>query len=76
MYAPSPFEQHSTIPASLGCELTEEGYIKVDQLQQTTVKVIYVAGDNASWMRTVANAVSMGTTAGIAMSKKMILEEY
>jgi thioredoxin reductase len=76
MYAPAPFEQHSTIPQSLGCELTEDGYIKVDHLQETSIKGIYAAGDNASRMRTVANAVSMGTTAGIAISKKMIVEEF
>jgi thioredoxin reductase len=76
LYAPFPFEQHSTIPQSLGCELTDDGYIKVDHFQETTVKDIYAAGDNASRMRTVANAVSMGTTAGIAISKKMILEEF
>ncbi|MDN3654168.1 NAD(P)/FAD-dependent oxidoreductase [Ferruginibacter paludis] len=76
LYAPAPFEQHGTIPQSLGCELSEDGYIKVDHLQETTIKGIYAAGDNVSRMRTVANAVSMGTTAGIAISKKMILEEF
>src|SRR5690554_7902321 len=28
-YAAIPFVQHSDIPISLGCELTEHGYIKV-----------------------------------------------
>jgi thioredoxin reductase len=76
LYAPSPFEQHSTIPQSMGCEISDDGYIKVDHLQETNIKDIYAAGDNASRMRTVANAVSMGTTAGIAISKKMIVEEF
>jgi thioredoxin reductase len=30
VYAALPFEQHSDIPVSLGCELTEQGHIKVD----------------------------------------------
>lgn len=76
LYAPVPFEQHCTIPASLGCQLNEEGFIKVDAFQETTVSGIFACGDNATAMRTVANAVAMGTTAGMVLSKKMILEEF
>ena len=76
IYAAVPFEQHCKIPESLGCQLSEEGYIKVDGFQETTVKDIFACGDNAARMRTVANAVAMGTTAGMAVSKKMILEEF
>jgi len=76
LYAPSPFEQHCKIPESLGCELTEEGYIKVDSLLETTVEGVFAIGDNASKMRTVANAVAMGTTAGMMISKKMIQEAF
>ena len=76
LYAPSPFEQHCQVPESLGCELTDEGYIKVDPFQETTVNGIFACGDNATRMRTVANAVGMGTTAGMAVSKKMIIEEF
>ncbi len=76
LYAPVPFEQHCTIPALLGCQLTEEGYIKVDPFLETTIPGIYACGDNATTMRTVANAVAMGTTAGMVLSKKMILEEF
>jgi thioredoxin reductase len=76
IYAPSPFEQHCKIPQALGCELTEDGYIKIDSFQETSIKGIFAIGDNAARMRTVANAVAMGTTAGITISKKMILEEF
>ena len=76
IYAPVPFEQHCTIPHSLGCEVTNEGYIKVDPFQETTVNGVFACGDNATRMRTVANAVAMGTTAGITVSKKMIFEEF
>lgn len=76
VYAPSPFVQHCNIPESLGCELTEEGHLKIDHFQETTVKGVYAAGDNASKMRTVANAVAMGTTAGITVSKKMISDAF
>lgn len=76
VYAPSPFVQHCTIPELLGCELTQEGYIKTDNFQETTVKGVFAIGDNASKMRTVANAVAMGTAAGMTISKKMILEAF
>lgn len=76
LYAPSPFVQHCKIPESLGCELTEEGYIKIDHFQETTVKGVYAVGDNAARMRTVANAVAMGTTAGMTLSKKMIADAF
>jgi thioredoxin reductase len=76
MYAPVPFKQHCKIPESLGCEFTDEGYIKIDSFQETTVNGVYACGDNATRMRTVANAVGMGTTAGMTVSKKMIFEEF
>lgn len=76
MYAPVPFEQHCSIPESLGCERTDEGFIKVDSFQESTIKGVYACGDNSTRMRTVANAVAMGTTAGIAASKKLIVEEF
>jgi thioredoxin reductase len=75
IYARAPFEQHCKIPETLGCELTEEGYIKVDPFGETTINGVFACGDNSSRMRTVANAVAMGTTAGITVSKKLIFEE-
>ncbi len=76
LYARLPFVQHSAIPKTLGCGLTEEGYIKVDPAQKTTVDGVYACGDNAARMRTVANAVSMGTTAGMMVNKELIEERF
>lgn len=75
LYAPLPFTHHCIIPQQLGCALSEEGYLKTDSMQKTNVKGVFVCGDNASKMRTVANAVSMGTTAGMMLNKELI-EEY
>jgi len=44
IYASLPFTQHSDIPVSLGCELTEHGYIKVDDFQNTTVARLRLRG--------------------------------
>jgi thioredoxin reductase len=76
IYARNPFEQHCRIPEALGCELTEDGYVKVDPFQETTVNGVFACGDNTTRIRTVANAVAMGTTAGITVSRKIIAEEF
>ncbi|WP_207420332.1 NAD(P)/FAD-dependent oxidoreductase [Desertivirga brevis] len=74
-YRPT-FVQHCQIPQALGCELTEEGYIKVDSTQATSIKGIFACGDNVTRMRAVANAVFMGTMAGVAASRQLILDRF
>ncbi len=76
IYTRLPFEQHCQIPENLGCELTEDGYIKIDASNKTTVKGIFACGDNATQMRTVANAVAMGTTTGIMVNKELIEAKF
>jgi len=76
IYSPRPFEQHSWIPESLGCELTDDGYIKIDAFQETTVSGVFACGDNSSRMRTVANSVAAGTSAGISTSKRIIFDNF
>ncbi len=76
LYARPPFVQHSDIPRLLGCEMTEEGYIKTDAVQHTTVPGVFACGDNASRVRTVANAVSSGTATGIILNKELIEETF
>jgi thioredoxin reductase len=76
LYARLPFVQHSSIPQALGCEISPEGYIKTDAAQRTTVPGVYACGDNATRMRTVANAVSMGTTTGLMVNKELIEEAF
>lgn len=76
LYAKPSFRQHTDLAKSLGCELTEEGYIKIDGGQHATVPGIYACGDNVTKMRTVANAISMGTTTAITLNKDLILESF
>ncbi|CAN5212268.1 FAD-dependent oxidoreductase [soil metagenome] len=76
LYTRSPFEQHSTIPEALGCKLTDDGYIKVDGSQKTSVPGVFACGDNTTRMRTVANAIGMGTTTGMMVNKEIVLEEF
>jgi len=76
VYASVPFVQHSDIPVILGCELTEQGYIKVDNFQKTTIEGIFAIGDNSSPMRSVANAVAAGNFAGAMVNKELTEEEF
>lgn len=76
IYTRLPFKQHCSIPEQLGCELTEEGYIKIDHSNKTNIKGIFACGDNTTRMRTVANAVSMGTTTGMLLNKELVEEHF
>jgi thioredoxin reductase len=76
MYTRPAFEQHCKLPQALGCEITEDGYVKVDGFQKTSVESIFAVGDNTTRMRTIANAVAMGTTAGTVVNKEICLEDF
>lgn len=45
---------------TLGCELVEEGFVKVDAAYQTSVPGVYAAGDITSREEAVADAVAEG----------------
>ena len=75
-YTRVPFEQNCTIPSNLGCELSEEGYIKVDAFQKTNVDGVFASGDSVTRLRTVANAVAMGTTAGMMANRELVFEQF
>jgi len=76
LYSRPAFIQHSELSDQLFCELTSEGYIKVDQSQRTTIPGVFACGDNVTKLRTVANAVSLGTTAGMMVNKELVLENF
>ena len=60
----------------IGCELTEQNYIKTDAFQKTTVQGIFACGDNATPMRSISTVVAMGTLAGGMVNKEISDEEY
>lgn len=76
LYTRLPFEQHCQITEQLSCELTEDGYIKIDATHKTTINGIFACGDNVSRMRTVANAVAMGTVTGMTVNKELVEEKF
>ncbi|GAA4431631.1 NAD(P)/FAD-dependent oxidoreductase [Pontibacter saemangeumensis] len=76
LYASIPFGQHTGIPLSLGCALTEQGYLQVDGAHRTTVPGIFACGDNSSRMRSVANAVSGGNLAGAMANLELAADRF
>ncbi|MGP1992920.1 NAD(P)/FAD-dependent oxidoreductase [Zobellia laminariae] len=75
-YAAIPFEQHTTIPFDLGCEVTDQGHINVNFFEQTTVHGIYACGDNSSPMRSVSYAIATGNIAGAMVNKELCDEQF
>ncbi|ABG59825.1 NAD(P)/FAD-dependent oxidoreductase [Cytophaga hutchinsonii] len=76
LFARIPFEQHCAVPAQLGCTLNEDGLIKTDEFNKTSVPGVYAAGDNSSPMRAVAAAVAAGSKAGAVLNREMIEEAF
>ncbi|MEP6928642.1 MAG: NAD(P)/FAD-dependent oxidoreductase [Flavobacterium sp.] len=76
VYSRLPFVQHCPLPELLGCELTEQGLLKVDMMQKTTIPGIYASGDSTIPARSVAMAVSSGSFAGASINKELIDEAF
>ncbi len=76
IYARPDYEQHCQIAEKLGCELTEQGHIKVDMMQKTTINGVFACGDNTSPMRSVAFAVASGNMAGAATNSQLTEAEF
>lgn len=75
-YLRTPFRQVCPLPEFLGCALNEDGYLQVDGSQATSIPGIFACGDSTTKNRTVANAVSSGTTAGMMVSRQLITEQF
>lgn len=76
LYAKLPFQQHSTLPEKLGCLLTPDGYLQAGLFADTPVYGIFACGDNVTRMRSVANAVAQGTTAGAMVNRQLAIEDF
>lgn len=76
LFARVGFKQHCMLPQQLGCELTEQGYIRVDDFQKTNIHGVFAAGDNTTMFRAVSAAVAAGTKAGALINKELIDEVF
>ncbi|PJJ59799.1 NAD(P)/FAD-dependent oxidoreductase [Hymenobacter chitinivorans] len=76
LFARVPFELHCLLPVSLGCDLTAQGLLQVDEMQRTSVPGIFAAGDATTPMRSVAVAVAAGTKVGAFVNHELIHEQF
>lgn len=74
-YRPN-FEQHCNIPETLGCEITEQGLLKVDLFQKTSIEHVFACGDNSSPLRSVASAIATGNITGAMVNKEFVEESF
>ncbi|WP_084696405.1 NAD(P)/FAD-dependent oxidoreductase [Maribacter thermophilus] len=70
-YATIPFEQNTTIPQELGCNITENGHIEVNPMYKTTQEGIFACGDSTSMFRSVATAVYGGNVTGAMLNMEL-----
>ncbi|SHG79234.1 NAD(P)/FAD-dependent oxidoreductase [Chryseobacterium vrystaatense] len=76
LYAKVPFQQNIDVSGDLGCEITEQGFIKVDFMQKTNIPGVFACGDNVTMMRSVATAVAQGNFTGAVVNKELVEEEF
>lgn len=76
VYAKPAHAQSCDIPITLGCEMTEHGYIKADMSQKTSVHGVYASGDNSQFIRSLSIAISAGTLAGTAINRELVGEDF
>lgn len=76
IYTRPETEQHCKIPQTLGCELSDQGLIKVDVFQKTTLDHVFACGDSASPLRSVAYAVAAGNIAGAVANNDLCDSEW
>lgn len=76
IYTRPALQQHCDLPVRLGCYLTEQGYIHVDEFQRTSRPGIFAAGDNTTMFRTLSGAIAAGTKAGALINKELVDEQF
>jgi thioredoxin reductase (NADPH) len=65
------YEPNNELAKKLGLEVDEEGYIKVDEKQRTTIPTIYAAGDITGGVKQIVTAISQGAVAALTAFEDM-----
>lgn len=68
--------QHSDLAKQLGCEFTDFGTVKVDDVGQTSVAGVYAAGDMIHPMQQIAFAVARGALSAIGINRALLQEDF
>jgi thioredoxin reductase len=75
MFFSSGQQQHSSLPARLGCKFSEEGCVDTGDYESTNVPGLYVAGDASRLVQFVIVAASEGAQAAVAINKELMKED-
>jgi len=59
------YKPNNEIAISLGLEMDEYGYVKVDNEQRTSLKMVYAAGDITGGVKQIVVAVGQGSVAAL-----------
>lgn len=62
------------LAGQLGCRLTDEGYVAVDEQGATSVPGVYAAGDLVPGLQLVSVAAASGVVAGVAAAQSLFGE--
>lgn len=66
----------SYLPESIGCEITDEGMVVVDDLKKTNISGVFSAGDMTSRMHQIIAAASMGAYAAAVINSELNMETW
>lgn len=66
----------SDLPQAIGCRLTEDGMVVVDDFGKTTVPGVYSAGDAASRLHQAIAAAAKGAFTAAALNNELNLEAW
>jgi len=67
----APQSQHCSLARQLGCEFTDKGTVKTDQLGRSCVPGIYVVGDASRDVQFAIVAAAEGAKAGVAINRAL-----
>ncbi len=71
------YKFHNELAIQLGCKLTDEGAVQVDEMYSSTVPGVYAVGDlSHGSAHQVIIAAAGGAKAGMACNNSMIMEDY
>lgn len=66
LFVPTEVQPSNPLAEQLGCTMTADGFVEVDELGRTTVPRVYAAGDAASPVHQAIVAAASGTRAALA----------
>jgi thioredoxin reductase len=76
LYLQPKLTQQSNLAATLGCTLSEMGFVQVDAMMRTNVAGVYAAGDMTTMRRQVLFAAAQGAMAASALTLELSTEDF